>query len=223
MTWRFYIISKLNVIRDIVNLCETASATMEDSMTFKIGVVSWCCTTNFALKSNSIISWPRQSKEYLKVRGGELIFKRGRRVKMNICLDFKSLYPSIMRFMNISPENIIILREIHPSVAIQGELAVDWEYRADSNGVDKSCNISRSSGAENIISITFPGNRQGIIPLFCKYLIDQRQEAKDNRMEERASSLKIISNSVYGSLCFPFYPSYSPFCASAVTGCGRWA
>jgi DNA polymerase elongation subunit (family B) len=71
------------------------------------------------------------------------------------------------------------------------------------------------------VEVCFPHER-GVVPSFCEYLVAERSKYKRSD-RSRYESIKVINNSVYGSLCFPLYLSYSPYCASVVTGAGRWA
>lgn len=58
--------------------------------------------------------------------GREVIFPNACTTNINICLDFNSLYPSIIQSMSVSPENAIVSIEGDDSKSLLGDALIDW-------------------------------------------------------------------------------------------------
>jgi hypothetical protein len=65
------IVSKKNIISDIINLCKVSNSPFIDAATYKTGVLSWNCVSSFAIYRNYAITWPKEKRDFVKIRGGE--------------------------------------------------------------------------------------------------------------------------------------------------------
>jgi len=119
-----------------------------------------------------------------------------------LVLDFKSLYPSIIRTYNISPETLI-------------------------TGKTDEKSISTVTGAKFIDTSIY----EGTIPRVLKDLLDMRNKVKKEmrsaKGDRRAAldatqyGIKILANSFYGYTGFAMARLYVLDIASAITGIGR--
>lgn len=119
-----------------------------------------------------------------------------------IVLDFKSMYPSIIRTYNICPTTLL---------------------KAGDAGGTKT-----PSGARFVKD----GVRKGIIPAILENLMDERQKVKKVLMKTRAPdkkralsakqfALKIMANAFYGHMGYPRAKVYSLDIANSITSFGR--
>ncbi len=111
-----------------------------------------------------------------------------------IVMDFKSLYPSIMRTFNIDPLSFIP-KELHS------------KFKED----------------EIIISPNnaYFKKKTGILPEILEKLWEQRDAAKKNKDNEASLAIKITMNSFFGVLANPMCRFYSLDMANAITHFGQ--
>ncbi len=106
-------------------------------------------------------------------------------------LDFKSLYPSIIRTFNIDP-----LSYIHPDKKVNKEV------------------IEAPNGAKFLA-------KDGILPLLIQRLWEQRDNAKKKDNKEESYAIKITMNSFFGVLANPMCRFYNLDIANAITHFGQ--
>jgi DNA polymerase-2 len=109
-----------------------------------------------------------------------------------VVLDFKSLYPSLIRTFEIDPWNLV-----RPEA---GQAADDP--------------IVAPNGAAF-------GRRKGILPAILDELSPQREAARRAGDSVKSHAIKILMNSCYGVLGTPACRFYDPRLANAITGFGR--
>jgi DNA polymerase I len=119
-----------------------------------------------------------------------------------IVLDFKAMYPSLIRTFNICPTTLIV-----------------------KDGVENP--IASPSGAKFVPESV----RKGIIPKILERLMDERQKVKremkksnSGKMRELKAeefALKIMSNAFYGHFGYPRAKIYSMDIANSITAFGR--
>lgn len=107
-----------------------------------------------------------------------------------VVLDFKSLYPSIMRTFNIDPLSFIP-KELHE------------KYK--DNDV-----ITAPNGAKF-------KRKYGILPMLLQRLWEERDNAKKEKNEGKSYAIKITMNSFFGVLANPMCRFYSLDMANAIT------
>ncbi|MRG91399.1 DNA polymerase II [Polyangium spumosum] len=110
-----------------------------------------------------------------------------------IVVDFKSLYPSLIRTFNIDP------------------LTFAGEGKTDDPSV-----LHVPGGA------TFRRDERGVLPDLVARLGEQRTQARREGDERRAQAIKILMNSLYGVLGSPASRLFSPPVASAIPLAGQW-
>ena len=211
------ICDKLDILSEIVNLCSSAMSPFEDVGVYKTGVIAWSYILSECIARGTRFRWPKSLRPYTDIRGGHVISNGANLVGFNICLDFDSLYPSIMTLCNISPENIRVRGDWNPerrgySSRLLGEFSLDWTAA--------QCTFRTGS-----ISASFDSRRvkPSVMSQCCENLVSSRRACAARGEASLASCKKIINNSIYGALACHAYPSYSPICASCVTAAGRHA
>jgi len=107
-------------------------------------------------------------------------------------LDFKSLYPSLIRSFEIDPLNLI-----RPEAGQQGE---------DSIVAPNGAAFAR---------------RKGLLSEILDELLPRREEARRAGDTVKSHAIKILMNSFYGVLGTPACRFYDPRLANAITGFGR--
>ncbi|KAF4511004.1 hypothetical protein G6O67_002844 [Ophiocordyceps sinensis] len=120
-----------------------------------------------------------------------------------IVCDFSSMYPSIMASCNINPHEFQVEKTPHGiavgSVEVSERTTKVW--------------------LENRI-VTFDNSKPSIMCSFMRYLVTERSAVKKT-LPMLALSMKVLANSVYGSIGYDKSHLYSPSCAAAVTAVGR--
>jgi DNA polymerase-2 len=109
-----------------------------------------------------------------------------------VVLDFKSLYPSLIRTFEIDPLNLV-----RPEA-----------------GVSAADPIVAPSGAAFF-------RRKAILGALLDDLMPQREEARARGDTVKSHAIKILMNSFYGVLGTPACRFYDPRLANAITGFGR--
>lgn len=115
-----------------------------------------------------------------------------------LVLDFKSLYPSIIRTFNIDPYSFIQKNKVK-------------KLREE----EKEGLIEAPNGA-------FFRNEEGILSQIIQELWEQRDKAKKDKDELRSYAIKIIMNSFFGVLANPTCRFYSTELANAITHFGQF-
>ena len=112
-----------------------------------------------------------------------------------VVLDFKSLYPSIIRTFNIDP--------------------LDYVPPKNVSKFNKSEIVRAPNGACFI-------NRDGILPRLIKELAGKREIAKRNNDELESHAIKILMNSLFGVIANPACRFYSLEIGNAITHFGQF-
>ncbi len=115
-----------------------------------------------------------------------------------LVLDFKSLYPSIIRTFNIDPLSYIDV----PEKELQKYKKEKGKYIVTPNGA------------------VFE-NRLGVLPGILEHLWQQRDAAKKRKDKTASQAIKILMNSMFGVLANPNCRFYSIKMANAITHTGQ--
>ena len=145
------------------------------------------------------------------------------------CLDFASLYPSIMRYKNMCYSTIV-----HPDVIAECGLVEDVDYhRIRKVVVDDADNLQLPlPAARSDVCFLTKERRPGILPLILETLLSARKRAKKDMKAAktphmykvangRQLALKVVCNSLYGftGTWYGYLPERR--IASSVTETGR--
>jgi len=145
----------------------------------------------------------REKMRKVELKGGYVIEPEKGLHSSIIVLDFKAMYPSLIRTFNICPTTLIV-----------------------KDGVENS--IKSPSGAKFVPESV----RKGIIPKILERLMEERQEVKRNirkcetpgkirELRAKEFALKIMSNAFYGHFGYPRAKIYSMDIAKSITAFGR--
>jgi DNA polymerase II len=125
-----------------------------------------------------------------------------------IVLDFKSLYPTIIRTFFIDPLSL--------NVALHTSL----------ESSEKGTDYPEQSAIESDIIKTPTGHRfsrsNHILPEFLSKMMDERELAKKENNSNLSQAIKILMNSFYGVMGTTGCRFYHPDLPSAITETGQW-
>lgn len=151
------------------------------------------------LKERKIVapsSFASESDE--RIKGGFVMQSKPGIYKGIILLDFKSLYPSIIRTFNIDPytfvpqEKFRLLSEKEKSQLIEAPNKAHFR------------------------------TQEGVLPILIQRLWDQRDLAKKRKDQLASQAIKILMNSFFGILANPTCRFYSLELANAITHFGQF-
>jgi DNA polymerase I len=154
-------------------------------------------------KPNNMEVSKREKQRIKELKGGYVLEPKKGLHSSIIVLDFKSMYPSLIRTFNICPTTLIT-----------------------EDGIENP--IVSPSGAKFVPESV----RKGIIPKILENLMEERQRVKKKIGEENTPSkirelqaeelaLKIMSNAFYGHFGYPRAKIYSLEIANSITAFGR--
>lgn len=193
---------KSGLITEIPMLAVASCSHVYDCVRHMTSVTARCPVTTTGLMRRSAIDWslPKPMQGY---KGGMVLEpKRGLHKDVVVC-DFSSMYPTVMMDCNISPESIEVMDR---TPGVTHDIWFDETYiyvRMDEN--DVRFRYKDTSTIKSILSL----------------LVKLRNENR-KKNPNYAGTLKIVSNSIYGSVGYENSPMYSPLCSSSVTAIGRW-
>jgi len=131
-----------------------------------------------------------------RIKGGFVMSSKPGIYKGIIVLDFKSLYPSIMRTFNIDPYSFIPQEK--------------YKKLKDKSNLIESPNKAHFR------------NEQGLLPSILERLWKQRDLAKKENDKSASQAIKITMNSFFGCLANPMCRFYSLEMANAITHFGQF-
>ncbi len=145
----------------------------------------------------------REKLRKIELKGGYVIEPEKGLHSSVLVLDFKSMYPSLIRTFNICPTTLVM-------------------------GDDIEGSVKSPSGAKFVPE----SMRKGIIPRILEELMKERQDVKRGVREEKEPeriremkakefALKIMSNAFYGHFGYPRAKVYSLDIANSITAFGR--
>jgi len=162
------------------------------------------------------------------------------------CVDYSSLYPSILISQNCSPDTLVWCKEydlsgnlIHESGMSKYDNLPGYEY-VDVTFDTFTCvrkhikaKVEKiKSGTKTCRWAQFPNDQKGIIPEILKTLLQARSETKNqakrekdpfmaNILDKRQLGYKVTANSLYGQCGSRTSTFYEKNVAATTTACGR--
>ena len=144
-------------------------------------------------------------------------------------LDYASLYPTTIMAYNISPETFLFSKAQFGEQQFQEQL----QFLKDNNITYVDTGESDQLFGERYIFLSHK-EYLGCLPQLSYELYMMRKEYKklakkaptaDERLvaDKKQYAIKIILNSIYGAMGFPFFRLFVPECADAITFFGRKA
>ncbi len=193
-------------------------------------VAPWECFIHSVLLEDNIIFPPRHSNISEEYVGGFVQDIEPSSYTWMMTFDFSSLYPSIIRQWNISPETYRgIGKYTEPLQWLENQSLIE---------PSKGCSIA-ANGAQ------FSIGKIGILPKVLKFCMDGRKVSKKKMLEKKSElqkssnkvslekeisslnnrqmALKYLANSLYGCLGTAGFIFYDKSVAEAVTTTGQYA
>ena len=206
------------MIDEILSLSPLFRSPLNDVTRFISGTMVCSLASSYALSKGILIDWSMDPSSYTRYLGG-FVMDPLVGVYSNVAVfDFKSLYPSIIAGVNISPENVVLFESEDTRIEICDELGFD--KHADERAVQYAVSedvlylmIGQTLGA-------FSTSRASIGQSIMKQLVDRRA-APGVSSTKYGWSLKIGANSYYGAFGSKTSGMQCKFCASATTAVGR--
>ena len=193
---------KTGLIEEIPSLALASCCHVYDVCRYMTSVTARCPLSAEAMAIGMKIDWS-ECKPVSEYKGGRVLEPvKGIHDYIVVC-DFSSMYPTIMIDANISPET---LETLDPDSHEYGDVWFDNNYiyiRAESS-------VGR-----------FPRVGDSLIRRLLQRLVALRAQHKKSN-PTYAGTLKVVANSIYGSLGYENSPLYNPICAIATTSIGRW-
>ncbi len=220
----FDIDAKKRFIELAVTMAYDAKVNYVDSLT---SVRIWDVMIYNHLLAKDIIIPKSMRGEARSVPGGYVKDPQIGRHENVISVDFTSLYPRLMIFLNISPETLVGFAEwgmAHLDKVLEGKFSND---HAVANGYGQAANGAR-----------FRNDKLGFLPEIVDIQFAKRQEYKDKMKELKKANpddklidkfnnyqlaKKIQMNSLYGALANEYCRYYDYRLASAITLTGQLA
>ena len=216
---------KLNVILQMANVC---GISMKDVIERGQGIRTIALMIRYAKQHNYYIPRVKPSGEDESFEGAVVVDPTvGYYTDAVSCLDFASLYPSIMQCMNMSYETLVSRDLINKMGWVEDEdVRTIPDYNLVDNKLETSFNPNNPAFLTNKI-------RVGLLPEMLETLLAERKKVKKMMKAEvphstmynvyngRQLGLKVVCNSIYGftGASVGFLPCKT--IASSVTKYGR--
>ena len=190
---------------------------------------------NYILKEfHGQLAFPTRRTGKRQNYAGAIVFnptEPGRHKDVTV-MDYTSLYPTSIMAFNISPETFICSKQQCDSAGFKIDEVIDKLKSENTPYID--------TGEDSTLfgdRYLFYGHdeKEGLLPYVLRKLFLKRVEINKNlsegkykgdekiAMEKRQWTYKIILNSAYGAMGFPFFRLYKPECADAITYFARQA
>lgn len=193
------------VIVQLLSLCIASCSPLVDCIRYVSGTMASCAVSSFSLSIGYIMDWSSCDLR-IGYEGGVVLTPIRRLFKNVTVVDFSSMYPTIIRDIGISIENVNILSDCsatHPDKLV-------W--------FNDRCTIVCIKG--KIIRYAKEGNF--VSRRVLDHIVAARTRCKHSN-PELALGYKLVSNSLYGAFGFASSPMHSPRAAATVTMLGRIA
>ena len=200
VTLDIWIKEKMEQVIPSIALC--TSSPIYDCTRYVTGTLASLGYSSYCMARGHLIEWSLCSSPQSYTGGYVMDPIRGLHENITVC-DFKSMYPTIMASCNINPHSF-------SSRPVLGEK--EGEVRLGKH-ITEVC-------IGEVVSV-FDNRVPSVMSQFMKYMIEERANHKSSS-PMYARSLKVLSNSVYGSLGYANSRLYSPTCAAAITAVGRY-
>lgn len=149
-----------------------------------------------AHKKNLVSPTTRFSDKQERIKGGFVMTPKPGLYNNVLVLDFKSLYPSIIKTFNIDPSSFVSKEQLKKHKLNEKDLII-----SPNNAHFK--------------------NQEGILPNIIEKLHQAREKAKREKRELSSYAIKIIMNSFFGVLASPNCRYFSLDIANAITNFGQ--
>ena len=192
---------KIEEIIPSIALC--TSTPVYDCSRYVTGTLASLGYASYSTARGYLIQWSTCSTSQSYCGGYVMEPIRGLHQGVLVC-DFKSMYPTIMASCNINPHNFSVRDRV----------------KGEGDGDVRVTRYTTEVCVGDSIAI-FDNTVPSIMSQFMRFLVEERDKHRKS-LPAYAKSLKVFSNSVYGSLGYANSTLYSPTCAASVTAVGRY-
>lgn len=189
----------------IVNLAAISCTPIIDCTRFISGTMASCAVSSYCMSQGMLMDWSECNLR-IGYEGGTVLDPiRSIFRKVTVC-DFSAMYPTIIKDIGISPENIEIIDDCN---TYHEDKILWWN--------DK-CTLACIKGKIIRYSTEYQCMTRDVLEVITTL---RNKHKKSN--PPYANALKVLANSLYGALGFASSPLHSPRCAATVTVAGRTA
>jgi len=156
-----------------------------------------------------------REEEKEKIQGEYVYFNeniQGKVYENVVVLDFKSMYPNIIRSFNISPETLSL--ELQPNTV---KLVIENENEVPEKRIQVYYFIQTKKG----ILPAIVDNMMTIKEKYEKLKKEAKSEEERNYYEMRRFASKTVINAIYGVSIYSAFRLYDPRIGAVITGTGR--
>lgn len=186
----------------IPSLAVCTASPVYDCCRYVTGTMAPLGYSSYVMSQGLAVEWGECTEPQNYAGGYVMEPVKGVHKNIVVC-DFSSMYPTIVASCNIDPHELTIERLSHDvdigTVEVSEHVTKVWlEGRA----------------------VSFDNRKESPVSKFMTFLVLERSVHKKTH-HMYASSLKVLANSLYGSLGYNKSSVYSPTCAAAITAIGR--
>jgi len=216
---------KLKKVVNLVQMGQVTGCFAVDILNRGQGIRTITLMQYYCKEKNIFI--PRTDKQSDGFQGAVVLPpKKGMYKDAVICVDFASLYPSIMRALNMCYSTLVTNEEIEKNGWVEGE---DVRTVPDYDWVDGRLKVTHNPDNCSFLTTKL---RQGILPLMLATMYNERKRVKKEMkkhygtddyavLDGKQLALKVVMNSVYGFTGAKKGYLPEPRIASSVTKYGR--
>lgn len=193
------------VCNQVIGLCVASCSPVVDCVRYISGTMASCAISSYCISNNMVMDWSECNLR-IGYEGGTVLTPVRKLFKSVVVVDFSSMYPTIIRDVGISPENVCILGNCS---RIHEDKLLDFN-----NGYTMVCIKGKI--------VKYKRNASCIARDVLNITVSQRAVYRISD-PDYATAFKILGNSLYGAFGFASSPLHSPRAAASVTLLGRIA
>lgn len=194
-----------DVSRQVTELCVASCAPLIDCVRYVTGTMASCAVSSYCISMDTLMDWSSCDLR-IGYEGGTVLEPQRSLVKHVTVCDFSSMYPTIMRDIGISPENVNIVGTCSKT---HDDKLLWWNDR---------CTLACIKGK----IVRYNTHMDCMTRNVLTNVMELRKVYKKSN-PPYSTALKVLANSLYGALGYANSPLHSPRAAATVTVTGRSA
>lgn len=192
-------------MKQVVGLCVASCSPVVDCVRYVSGTMASCALSSYCISRGMVLDWSECDLD-LPYEGGAVLEPMRELFHGVIVVDFSSMYPTIIRDIGISPENVDIIGNCS---GIHSDKFLDHGHDYTLVCVKgKIVRYNRLSHCTSREMLDTTGKMRAV------YKVTD---------PDYANGFKVLANSLYGAFGYASSPLYSPRAAATVTLMGRIA
>ncbi|KAJ3409523.1 hypothetical protein HDV05_004414 [Chytridiales sp. JEL 0842] len=211
-------------IDEICSLSQYLKCPLIDSTRYITGTMAACAMSSYALASNRVLDWSPEADITKRVLGALVVEPTRGYHSDVICLDFSSMYPSVMIAANISGETVHAIDRKQSAIILKHASGNNDLNVEATNSMLEADSVTWGDG---FVIICVQGelayidtSKHSITREILQNLIKLRREV--GKSSKAGWAFKVAANSVYGSISSPTSGLFNYLAGSAVTLISRW-